>query len=133
MISTPPGSTDYLRADMNNPGQILVGAREVLDFGEPIAIIFMGVLGHVADTADARTIVRTLMNAIAPGSYLVIGDSVHTTEGAAVLEAQGNYSNIGAVPYSSRSEAELRSFSDGLRWVDPGFVPVPQWRPRSTR
>jgi S-adenosyl methyltransferase len=23
----------------------------------------------------------------------------------------------------------VRSFFDGLEWVEPGFVPVPSWRP----
>jgi hypothetical protein len=33
-------------------------------------------------------------------------------------------------PYPVRSRDELRSFFDGLEWVEPGFVSVPLWRPQ---
>jgi ANTAR domain/S-adenosyl methyltransferase len=35
--STPPGATDYLQADLRDPGVILRRAAEVLDFGQPAA------------------------------------------------------------------------------------------------
>jgi O-methyltransferase involved in polyketide biosynthesis len=129
MTSTPEGATHYMHADMNDPARILEGAGEVLDLDRPVAVIFMGVLGHVARTEDARALVRTLVDATAPGSHLLIGDSLETAADAAAREAQGNYRDTGAVPYNRRSEAEVRSFFDGLEWVEPGFVPVPLWRP----
>jgi SAM-dependent methyltransferase len=135
MTSTPGGATHYMHADMNDPTRILEGAGEVLDLGQPVAIIFMGVLGHVARTEDARALVRTLVDATVPGSHLLIGDSLEagtesgTAADAAAREAQGNYRDTGAVPYNRRTEAEVRSFFDGLEWVEPGFVPVPLWRP----
>ena len=35
--STPQGATDYLPADLRDPGVILRRAAEVLDFGQPAA------------------------------------------------------------------------------------------------
>jgi hypothetical protein len=53
-----------------------------------------------------------------------------TTDGQApnVAEAMGHYNQTTA-PFQPRGYAEVRAFFDGLDMVDPGLVPVPQWRP----
>jgi len=129
MTSTPEGATQYVHADMRDPAPLLERARETLDFDEPVAVIFVGVLGHVARTEDARALVRTLMDAAAPGSYLLIGDNIEEGLDEAVREAQEKYRATGAMVYNYRPAAELRSLFDGLEWVEPGFVSVTLWRP----
>jgi hypothetical protein len=44
---------------------------------------------------------------------------------AASAEASG-------VPYVARSRAQTEQFLAGLDLVEPGVVPIPQWRPDST-
>ncbi|HYH31487.1 MAG TPA: SAM-dependent methyltransferase [Pseudonocardia sp.] len=126
LTSTPQGRTRYLDADMNEPQTVLRGAADVLDLTRPVAVLFFGVLGHVADTAHARNLVRELLAAMPSGSYLALSDGVPTEQATA---AHDNYADSGAVPYNLRAPDELRSFFDGLEFVEPGFGPVPEWRP----
>ena len=44
-------------------------------------------------------------------------------------QAQDACNNSGAVPYNLRSIDEITAFFDGLELVEPGVVPVTQWRP----
>lgn len=88
--------------------------------------MLIGVLGHVQEYEDARSIVKQLMDALPPGSHLVLADSVSV--GEAHKKANERYRETGAIPYLLRSEEEIRGFFDGLELVDPGFVPVARWR-----
>jgi hypothetical protein len=126
LTSTPQGRTRYLDADMNDPQAVLRGASEVIDLDRPVAVLFFGVLGHVADTAHARSLVQSLLAAVPSGSYLALSDGVPTEQATA---AHDQYAETGAVPYQLRTPDELRSFFDGLEFVEPGFGPVPLWRP----
>jgi hypothetical protein len=87
----------------------------------------MGVLGHVTDHAEARSIVAGLVAGLPAGSYLAINDSVNTSE--ALEEALRVYEASGAVPYRTRSLEEFTGYFDGLELVDPGVVLVADWRP----
>ncbi|MCO1659023.1 SAM-dependent methyltransferase [Pseudonocardia humida] len=129
MTSTEEGTTRYIHADMRDPAPMLVEAGEVLDFDEPVAILFMGVLGHLAKVEDARRVIRTLMGAAAPGSYLLLCDSIVVEGDEASLEAAEEYGSTGAVPYNYRPRDEVASFFDGLELVDPGLVSISLWRP----
>ena len=129
LTSTPEGSTRYLHADMHDSAALIDGAAEILDFSQPVAVFFMGVLGHIADTGEARTLVGNLMDRVPSGSFLTIADSTHPAEDKAFQKAQEDYADTGAVPYWNRNPEEIASFFDGLEWVEPGFVSVPLWRP----
>ena len=109
-------ATDYLDADMRDPERILRGAAETLDFDRPIALMFMGVLGHVTEYDEARSIVKRLLDALPPGSYLALADSLSTGQGHA--EAHERYKDSGAVPYHLRTAAEIKGFFDGLELVE---------------
>jgi hypothetical protein len=124
--SAPEGRTRYLDGDMNDPDAVLRGASEVLDLTQPVAVLFFGVLGHIPDTTQARNLVRALVAATSTGSYLALSDGVPTEQATA---AHDQYAETGAVPYNLRTPDELRSFFDGLEFVEPGFGPVPLWRP----
>jgi S-adenosyl methyltransferase len=126
LTSTPEGRTVYLDADMTEPDTVLRGATDILDLTRPVAVLFFGVLGHIADTANARHLVRALLSAMPPGSYLALSDGVPTEQATA---AHDQYAETGAVPYTLRAPDELRSFFDGLELIEPGFGPVPLWRP----
>ena len=42
--STPQGATDYIQADLRDPGLILDRAAALLDFSQPVAVMLLGVL-----------------------------------------------------------------------------------------
>jgi hypothetical protein len=129
LVSAPEGATDYVDADMRDPARILAAAAKTLDFSRPIAIIFLGVLGHVPDDDEAVSIVRRLMQAVPSGSYLVLADGTTVVHGQQGSAAQDEYNESGADPYALRSVAQLARFFDGLALVEPGLVSVTRWRP----
>jgi hypothetical protein len=90
--------------------------------------VLVGIMHHLRDDDDPRRIVATLMDALAPGSYLVLSqvtgdfDPEAMREVAAVVEQ-------GGVPYVVRSHADAELFFAGLELVEPGLVPIAAWRP----
>jgi hypothetical protein len=127
LTSSPEGATNYIDADMHDPGAILAEARKTLDFDQPIALLMIGVLGHVEDYDVARSIVRRLLDGLPTGSYLVQSDGTDTSP--AYLAAIERYRDKGGVPYNVRSHQQIAGFYEGLELVEPGVVPIPQWRP----
>jgi hypothetical protein len=128
LAGTPQGATAFLDADLRDPDRIVSEAGRTLDFGQPVALILSGVLGHVADTGEARAIVRGLLAALPSGGYLSLNDGTAVFS-ERIGEAQEGYNDSGAVPYTLRAPAEIASFFDGLDLVEPGVVACPRWRP----
>jgi hypothetical protein len=127
LTAAPPGTTNYIDGDLHDPDEIVEKARQTLDFTQPIALMLMGILGHISDYDEARSIVRRLLGPLPPGSYLVHYDSTNTNQ--AYVEAIRQYNESGAVPYILRSPQQLARFFDGLELLEPGVVSVPLWRP----
>ncbi|MFD8379840.1 SAM-dependent methyltransferase [Streptomyces sp. NPDC059679] len=129
LTSTPEGVTDYIDADLHEPDRILEAASKTLDFSRPVALMLMGILGHVQDYDEARSIARRLQDALPAGSYFVHYDSTDTDQ--ALKQAQQGYDDTGAVPYVLRSPEQIARFYDGLELIEPGIVSCPLWRPES--
>jgi hypothetical protein len=127
LTSSPEGATHYVSANMGDPGTVLKEAGAWLDLTQPVALTFMGVLGHVVDHDEALAIVTGLLDGLPSGSYLAINDSVNTSE--ALEEALRVYEASGAVPYRTRSPEQFTGYFDGLELVEPGVVLVDDWRP----
>ena len=130
LSSAAEGATSYLDADLRDPDTILAGAAATLDFTRPIALVLFGVLGHIDDYDEARSIVDHLMARLPVGSYLVGCDG---TTSPASLAAAERYKDTGGEAYHSRTPAEITGFYDGLELIDPGVVPIHLWRPTATR
>src|SRR5262249_39035450 len=128
--ASPEGITAYIDADFNDPDMIITHARDVLDFTQPIGVMFMGVLAHVAEFDDVRSIVARVMDAVPSGSYLVLWDGNDTNQ--AYVDLCEAYTKTGGVPYTPRSNEQIRQCFEGLEMVDPGLVSITQWRPATT-
>ncbi|MER5210949.1 SAM-dependent methyltransferase [Streptomyces sp. NPDC002838] len=127
LYSKPPGVTAYIDADLHDPETILRRATATLDFNRPVALLLMGILGHIEDYAEAKAIVRHLLAALPSGSYFVHYDGTNTD--ADLMKAQAGYDDTGAVPYVLRSPEQLAAYYEGLELLKPGFVSCPLWRP----
>lgn len=127
--TTDEGVTTYLDADYNQPELIVADARHILNFTRPLAVMFMGVLGHARSSEDMRRIAHTVLGATPSGSYLILWDG--TDDSDAYVQLCHDYTDTGGVPYTPRPRAEIRAVFDGLELVEPGFVPITQWRPES--
>lgn len=123
------GSIAYVDSDYHDPETILTEARAALDFEQPIAVLFMGVMGYEPDLDVVRSIVGRMMESVPSGSYLVLWDGSDTS--TAVVEGADTLAESGGVPYILRSPEQLASCFEGLEQVEPGLVPITQWRPEN--
>ncbi|MFB8120863.1 SAM-dependent methyltransferase [Streptomyces sp. NPDC055962] len=126
LTSTPEGATAYVHGDLRDAGAVLREAARTLDLQRPVALMLLSTLGHVADSAQAASLLRTYLDAVPGGSYLMLCDTIETDETKA---ASDEYADGGAMPYISRPREIVRSFADGLDLVEPGFGSISLWRP----
>jgi O-methyltransferase involved in polyketide biosynthesis len=129
LTSTPEGETRYIEDDLRNPSKILEEAAEVLDFSQPTGLILVAVAHFLADHDEANRVVRTLTDALAPGSYVVMS---YATTDFLTPELKANWDEslrTGRSDVHPRTRAEFDEFLTGLELVDPGVVPVGDWRP----
>jgi hypothetical protein len=135
LASTPGGAVCYTDADLRDVAAVLAGAASTFDMSQPVALIMLGILGHLEDYGAARSITSQLMDALPAGSYLVIADGVAANPviGSAQRRydesARPRYGASAPAPYLLRRTDELTSFFDGLDLVEPGVVPCTGWRP----
>jgi SAM-dependent methyltransferase len=121
-----------LRADLREPEQVLGAAevRDLLDFGQPVGIMFMCVLHCLWDREDPWGVVGQFRDAVAPGSYLALS---HMTDEAHPEAAEGLFRMTQELhwntPLISRDRAAIARFFDGFTLVEPGLVAPIQWRP----
>ncbi|GAA1911857.1 SAM-dependent methyltransferase [Streptomyces sodiiphilus] len=128
LTSTPEGRTEYIEADLRDPENILAVAAGTLDLGRPVGVILSGILGHIEDYGQARSIVARLMAGLVPGSCLSLNEGVNTDP--VYARAQEAYNSSGATPYHLRTPQQIEGYFDGLEIVEPGIVSCPQWRSR---
>ena len=134
MSSDRRGAVGYVHADAKRPEDILtaITTRAALDLARPVAISTVGLL-HFLDDDDAHRLITTLLDAVAPGSALVLSSVTPDLDanGALVAAVQG-YRAAG-IPMWPRTAADLRRlFLDGLDVVEPGIVGLLRWRAEST-
>jgi hypothetical protein len=112
--SKPHGGTDYIEADLYDPAVLVSRARAKLDFAQPVAIMLMGVMGHVGnpdedDDGVARAIVDRLKEALPSGGYLVMYEGTNTDPAQDVALRQYNESG------GSEGSPEPRSLGARLK------------------
>ncbi|WP_086779467.1 SAM-dependent methyltransferase [Streptomyces griseus] len=126
LVSSPEGATDYLHADVREPEAILELARKVLDFDRPIALSLIALMHFLRDEDDPYGITRTLVGALAPGSFLVLSHGTADQHPELREETEKAYRK-GAIALRMRTRAEVEPFFEGLELVAPGLVPAAEW------
>jgi hypothetical protein len=129
LLTSETGSTAYLDADVRDPATFLSGATATLDFGRPIAIMLIAIMHCVPDEDDPYAIVRTLMDAVPTGSYLVLTQPAKDMIPEKSAQAEAALSQAMRQKVQYRTHAEVSRFFDGLEPVEPGVVHLPEWRP----
>lgn len=129
LTSTPQGATDYLQADLRDPETILRDAARTLDFSQPVAILLIAVLHFIPDADGPHEIVKRLLDAAAPGSYLVVQHAPSDLRDGEMSELSREYNASASATISARSREQVAGFFDGLEMLEPGLVNLPQWWP----
>jgi hypothetical protein len=122
-------STVFIEEDVRNADAILdhPGTKRLIDFGEPVAVLYISFLHCIPDADDPWGLVRATVDRLAPGSYLAISHGVSddpevrrkVTE-TLVAASGGNWGRL-------REREEVRAFFDGLEILAPGLVNVTAW------
>ncbi|MBW1600139.1 SAM-dependent methyltransferase [Streptomyces sp. JJ38] len=127
---------DVLAADFREPQSLLGGepVKRLLDLDRPVALLLVALLHFVEDSEDPWAAVAQLRDALAPGSLLILTHA--STDGGPRTVEQGReisnvYKNVGS-RLIMRSRAEVERFFAGFELVDPGLVPMPNWRPEGS-
>lgn len=130
MSSTAEGRTCYVDADFRDPESIIANPRlrEVLDFSQPVALSLIAIVHFVLDADDPQGIVRRFMDALAPGSHLVLTVFTGDTDPVGVGGVSREY-NARGIPLQVRDKAETEAFFEGYDLLDPGVALVHRWRP----
>ena len=124
--TTDEGVTAYVDADVNDPELIISDARNVLNFGEPIAVILQGILGHATpELARMYDIVNRVMAPVPPGSYLLLSDGIDGEQSLKVNKKQHELGHH----YHLRTPEQIARCFGGLELVEPGVVSISMWRP----
>jgi S-adenosyl methyltransferase len=129
--STPEGTAGYLYADAREPETILAEVADVLDFSKPVAILMIAVLHFLPDEWNPGAILGTLLEALAPGSFLVASQITSEHDPETIGAAAAVYYKATGMPDSSRSREEFEKLaftSQGLQVVEPGVTLVSEWR-----
>jgi S-adenosyl methyltransferase len=86
------------------------------------------VLQYIPDEDDPWGIVRQLLEAVAPGSYLTVSDTIRDIDTARVTEGTARLNERMPTRLNLRTRPEWERFFDNLELVEPGIVPLPEWR-----
>lgn len=124
-----------IEGDLRRPQQILHRPQvgKLLGSGQSVALMLLAVLHHINDDEDPAGTTAVLRSALLPGSYLVISHFRDTS--AAVpshawpTAATQRILNEALGSGVFRSQEEILGYFGDLALVEPGLVPLPEWRP----
>jgi hypothetical protein len=130
LTGEPEGRTAYLEADLRQPEQIVACAEvaSTLDLNRPVALLLVAVLHFVPDDGQAYTSVATLLDALAPGSYLVLSHATADLLSPAIAAQFAGNPAATQGDITARSRDQVTAFFDPLDLVEPGLTVVSQWR-----
>lgn len=122
-----------LQADLRKPEAVLAAPEvtALLDFSQPVAVLMISVLHFVTDDEEAVGIVRRYLDHFVPGSYFALSHLTHAGGRTGALQQETNrvYNSTVAENLAIRNPAEIAAFFTDLDVVEPGLVPLPDWRP----
>ena len=129
-VGTPQGRTGYVEADLRDPGAILAHPelRTVLSLDRPVALLLVAVLHFLHHDDEAEAIVRELLGALPPGSYLVASNLTMDYAPPSQIALHEELLASGRTDARARSAAQFGRFFTGLELVEPGIVAVSDWR-----
>ncbi|SCE55536.1 SAM-dependent methyltransferase [Streptomyces sp. OspMP-M43] len=128
LVGTPEGRIDYLDADLRDVDAILAAAARTLDFLQPVGLMLLGVVIFIEDDEESYGIVRRLLDALAPGSHLVLSHTVTHPDMPDVDEAVAFWNEHGTPKLTQRTPAAVARYFEGLDLLEPGVVSCSAWR-----
>jgi hypothetical protein len=130
LLQGTEGSTSFLLEDVRAPGKILARAADLLDLqSQPVAVMMVGLLHHIRDADDPAGLVARYMAGVPAGSYLVVSHLASDIHVDGYVEAGEQLDEEMDEPLLFRDRDAVATYFAGLAMVEPGLVPVDDWRP----
>ena len=129
LLTNTTAPTAYIDADARDVGKILAEAENTLDFSQPIGVMLIAVLHCIPDADDPYSLVRALLGAVPPGSYLAITQPGR--DGVAAQLSRESLSKSLGQELAFRTEKEIAGFFADVDLIEPGIVAIQDWRPET--
>ncbi|MEU7925438.1 SAM-dependent methyltransferase [Micromonospora sp. NPDC049801] len=129
------GTATVIQADIRTPQEILrhPDVQRFLDFDRPVGLLLFAILHHLGDDEDPRAVAAELIDALPSGSYVAISHfrdpGERDPEGSRKAREVERVFNESLGTGRWRTDEEILSFVDGLEVLEPGLVPLAEWRP----
>jgi hypothetical protein len=128
-------TTEFVLGDVRRPADILTDpvVRSLIDFDKPVGLLMFAVLHHIEDVDAPERIMDHLRDAMPKGSYLAIsslrlpGPDLPELRAIAIEGEKLHTGTLGSGRW--REDAEIFSWFGDWELVEPGLVPLGDWRP----
>lgn len=128
-------TTDIVVGDVRKPAEILADpdVRRLIDFGKPVGLLLLAILHHVEDEDNPGRIAAQLRDAMPPGSYLALssfhmpGPELPELRALTIESEKLLLGTLGSGRW--REDEEIVSWFGDWELLEPGLVPLPDWRP----
>lgn len=122
-------NTVSVEGDFRDPGGITGNpvVRAHLDWTKPIGLLLCGILIHVMDDERPVELTAALIDDLPSGSYVFIQHLLDLDHPATAEMKRFMAQTLGQVQF--RTFDQVRELFGDLEFVEPGLVPVPDWRP----
>jgi trans-aconitate methyltransferase len=127
LLTSASAPTSYIDADARDTAKILAEASRLLDLSQPTAVMMIAVLHCIPDADDPYRLVGDLLAAVPPGSFLAITHPARDQVDVAA-KAEESLSRSMGQKVTFRTHEQVSRFFAGLDLVDPGVVPIQDWR-----
>ncbi|GGK98051.1 hypothetical protein Sme01_61680 [Sphaerisporangium melleum] len=127
LLATTP-QVSFLEADLRRPDEVISALPAAFALDRPVGVLMVSCLHFVSDQEDPWGLVAAYARALPSGSHIVISHLGSDAFPAEMAQGREVYGAANAMLEARPSASIVRLF-DGLRVVDPGVVPLNEWRP----
>jgi hypothetical protein len=120
-----------VKADFREPAEVLAnpGLARLIDFSQPVAVLFLSVLHFIADEENPGRIVAGFRDRLPAGGYLVISAITSEDMDQETAEGASDLYKSARTPAVARSREQITQFFAGCQLEEPGLVNAVRWRP----
>jgi hypothetical protein len=122
-------NTAVIQADLREPEKIFADAetQRLIDFDQPVGVIFSATLHHVNDDEDPAGIVRFWRDKVVSGSHVFISHFRSENDPRSKELEELLQGSLGRGRWRTNDQI-LALLGDGFTVLEPGLVPAVEWR-----